>query len=84
MENVTCNNLLKSQFVVVQHWCLYDIFLFHTLTVINKNIFLHMQELLELAQRKFLRQVSNYAEESDEVYPRLLLLDFVSMVKESG
>ena len=39
---------------------------------------------MELAQRKFLRQVSNYADENDQVYPRLLLLDFVSMIKESG
>ncbi len=39
------------------------------------------QELLELAQRKFLRQVAQFAEETGVVYPRLLLVDFVSLVR---
>ncbi|KAL5004316.1 hypothetical protein ScPMuIL_017772 [Solemya velum] len=39
---------------------------------------LSFQELFELAQRKFLRQIINYADAQDmEPYPRLFLVDFV-------
>ena len=33
------------------------------------------QELFELAQRKFLRQLSEYAEATGELYPRLIFID---------
>ena len=33
------------------------------------------QELFELAQRKFLRQLTEYAEASGELYPRLIFID---------
>ena len=40
---------------------------------------MNLQELLELAQRKFLRQVIQYADAMESsVFPRLFVLDFLS------
>ena len=44
-----------------------------------------VQELCELAQRKFLRQVVLYAELQDMLpYPRLFLVDFAKVEGETG
>lgn len=40
--------------------------------------------MFELAQRKLLRQVSQYAETSGDLYPRLVVVDFLDMVKQGG
>ena len=39
------------------------------------------QELFELAQRKFLRQISRYSEDS-VLYPRLIVVDFLEMLRQ--
>lgn len=38
--------------------------------------FIFSQELYELAQRKFLRQVAHYAAKQEALYPRLFVADF--------
>ena len=49
------------------------------ITIPNRIVFGKLQELLELAQRKFLRQVIQYADAMEtSPFPRLFVLDFLS------
>ena len=86
VKSQNCLSVLVGMLLIVTFWrrTLTRIYLVVWYCWQGVNNCLFFQELLELAQRKFLRQVSNYADENDQVYPRLLLLDFVSMIKESG
>ncbi|XP_050400370.2 uncharacterized protein LOC126817438 [Patella vulgata] len=50
----------------------------------NKEKDLSFQELFELAQRKFLRQIMQYAEKQDILpYPRLFVTDFIKQKHET-
>ena len=50
----------------------------------GQRIIIAFQELYELAQRKFLRQLAEYADRGGDshVYPRLIVVDFLSMVRQ--
>lgn len=68
--------------IVIFSWMNENDILYHDYTANVTSMFfltIYSQELLELAERKFLRQVSLYAESMESSpYPRLFLIDLIS------